>query len=88
MRPCGYLPTQARRRTATLGTMAGEADHKMVKGVRCGHCDAVIGVYEPMIVVRDGNARETSRAAEPLPLQSIELYHRDCFRARAGDAAA
>lgn len=68
--------------------MGGDPDQKMVKAVRCGHCGIVIGVYEPMVVVRDGDARETSRAAEPLIVQNVELYHRDCFRARAGDPAA
>jgi hypothetical protein len=69
-------------------TMAGaERDQKTVTGVRCGHCGAVIGVYEPMIVVRDGDAWETSRAAEPLPLHGAEFYHRDCFAEPADDAA-
>lgn len=31
----------------------------------CAHCGEVIGVYEPIIVVQSGDARETSRAAEP-----------------------
>jgi hypothetical protein len=32
--------------------------------LRCQDCEDVIGVYEPMIVLIDGQARSTSRAAE------------------------
>jgi hypothetical protein len=55
----------------------------MAPKVWCKHCDAVIGVYEPLIVIVSGEARETSRAAEPgLPLDCAEHYHRDCYLQR------
>ncbi len=42
----------------------------------CDHCDEVIGVYEPMVVVTEAGARETSTAAEPsLGLERAERYH-------------
>ncbi len=52
----------------------------MGRTLRCQHCQLVIGVYEPMIVLTDGEARSTSRAAErdsgdPLD----ECYHRSCY---------
>jgi hypothetical protein len=52
----------------------------MNRKLRCHHCDDVIGVYEPMIVLTDGQARNTSRAAEPDERGSRgECYHRACF---------
>lgn len=48
--------------------------------LRCDACGEVIGVYEPMVVMSEGEARETSRTAEAaigsLPGQH---YHRACF---------
>lgn len=55
----------------------------MVVKVRCAHCQEVIGVYEPLIVLDAGEPRETSRAAEPmLPLDGAEHYHRTCYLER------
>jgi hypothetical protein len=49
----------------------------------------VIGVYEPMILVRDGHARETSRAAEgDDSLQLGACYHRACFTQELGEPRA
>jgi len=46
----------------------------------CHHCGEVIGVYEPAVVVNDGVARETSRAAEPyIVAETVERYHRSCY---------
>jgi hypothetical protein len=48
--------------------------------VRCRHCEDVIGVYEPMIVLCDGQVRGTSRAAEPnVGSDASECYHRACY---------
>jgi hypothetical protein len=49
--------------------------------LRCEHCREVIGVYERLVQVRDGVARETSRAAEPdlSPHPGSSHYHADCF---------
>jgi hypothetical protein len=49
--------------------------------VSCASCGEVIGVYEPMIVVVDGLARETSQAAEQEWAEVSEAvhYHRGCY---------
>lgn len=47
----------------------------------CRFCGDVIGVYEPLIVLREGEARETSRAARHGRLCG-ELYHRACYQLR------
>jgi hypothetical protein len=49
--------------------------------VNCAWCGEVIGVYEPMVVVVDRQAHETSLAVEG---ESAELagalrYHRACY---------
>ena len=50
----------------------------------CDHCHELIGVYEPIVVVSDGEARETSRAAEPaIASEPGKCYHRDCYFERA-----
>lgn len=48
--------------------------------LRCRHCNDVIGAYEPLVVLAEGRARETSRAAEP-DVQGLigECYHGACF---------
>ncbi len=48
--------------------------------LRCKRCDDVIGVYEPMIVLDEGHARATARAAE-LDGTKLdgELYHPACW---------
>jgi hypothetical protein len=52
----------------------------MNRTVRCRHCEDVIGVYEPMIVLCDGRVRDTSRATEPnVGGDASEYYHRDCY---------
>jgi hypothetical protein len=52
----------------------------MSKALRCRRCDEVIGAYEPLVVLVDGQARETSRAAEPdLQGSAGECYHGACF---------
>jgi hypothetical protein len=48
--------------------------------LRCHHCDDVIGVYEPMIVLTDGQPRNTSRAAEKGTARvEGECYHHACY---------
>jgi hypothetical protein len=61
--------------------MEASAHHLSSSGVpRCGVCDDVIGVYEPMVCVHEGSVRHTSRAAEPLVPDSGERwYHRQCY---------
>ena len=57
--------------------------------MHCQHCGDRIGVYEPLIVLLDGRARETSRAAEPgLAILEGESYHRGCWERRRSRGAA
>jgi hypothetical protein len=52
----------------------------MDRTLRCHHCEDVIGVYEPMIVLTDGQARSTSRAAEQGGRGLVgECYHHACY---------
>ncbi len=54
--------------------------------VRCRHCEDVIGVYEPMVVLYEGRVHDTSRAAEPNVVdEASECYHRACYVHRHGD---
>jgi hypothetical protein len=48
---------------------------------RCEHCAGVIGVYEPMVFVLDGEGHETSRAAikDNHVSERARLYHRACY---------
>ena len=53
--------------------------------VKCAHCGAVLGVYEPIVVGEGPHARETSIAAEPeLRTSRTPLYHAACSPAAAG----
>jgi hypothetical protein len=50
-------------------------------GFRCCRCGEVIGVYEPLVAVVDGRARETSRALEPDTAGRVgDCYHRACYQ--------
>jgi hypothetical protein len=54
--------------------------------LRCRHCGEVIGAYEPMIVLRGGEARRSSRAAEReagAPMD--ECYHDACYAQAQGE---
>ncbi len=53
----------------------------------CDRCAGVIGVYEPIVAVFDGRARETSRVVEPeIGSHHSELFHRACYEERFGKA--
>jgi hypothetical protein len=55
----------------------------------CDHCADRLGVYEPVVVVIDGQARETSLAAEPaVSSEPAERYHRSCYFERFGRKGA
>jgi hypothetical protein len=57
--------------------------------LRCRHCGEVIGVYEPLIVLIDGAARQSSLAAEPEShLAPGEHYHAACYPQRDTEASA
>jgi hypothetical protein len=49
--------------------------------LRCEHCEEVIGVYEPMIVLDGGRARATSKAAERDDTWMLggECFHAACY---------
>ncbi len=54
----------------------------------CDHCNEPIGVYEPMVVVVDGEAVHGSRATGVFTTEDRPRFHGACFvRARASDAA-
>jgi hypothetical protein len=53
----------------------------MSEMLRCRHCGEVIGVYEPLVMLVDGRARETSRALEPATDGRVgDCYHRACYQ--------
>jgi hypothetical protein len=55
----------------------------------CSRCGDVIGMYEPLILVEESRARQTSRAAEPALARERGLhYHRECYAARRLEQAA
>ena len=47
--------------------------------LRCLKCGDLIGVYEPLVRVHDGQPQETSRAAHPDPCDGAPCYHRRCY---------
>jgi hypothetical protein len=54
--------------------------------LRCHRCADVIGAYEPMVVLVEGEARNTSRAVERAVRDPVgECYHHDCYRQAHGD---
>lgn len=63
-----------------------QSDYSGSEPPRCGACDDVIGVYEPLVHLYGGAARRTSRAAEPdVPCASGQCYHLTCYE-RSADA--
>jgi hypothetical protein len=59
---------------------SASAGRSMDRTLRCQHCRLVIGLYEPMIVLADGEARRTSRAAEHDRGELVgECYHHACY---------
>jgi len=51
---------------------------------RCQQCDEIIGVYEPLVMARDGVPHTTSIAAEPHLFPAVEVcYHGACYEHRA-----
>jgi hypothetical protein len=59
----------------------------MREPLHCHDCGEVIGVYEPLVTLVDGHARELSRAADPhVTARDGECLHRACFEQRRIDA--
>ncbi len=47
---------------------------------RCQHCGEIIGVYEPLVLVREGTPYTTSIAAEAHLFPTVEAcYQRACY---------
>jgi hypothetical protein len=52
----------------------------MTEPLRCVRCGDVIGVYEPLVALARGRARETSVVAEAMPAdRDADYYHRACY---------
>jgi hypothetical protein len=52
----------------------------MSEMLRCAHCGDVIGVYEPLVALVDGQALETSRTVEGFSSATAQTcFHRACF---------
>lgn len=69
------------------GTEAGSGGRPIDPATRCVHCGEVTGLYEPMIIVVDRWARETSRLVEPdLFGEEGQRYHRACYTERYPDS--
>jgi hypothetical protein len=57
--------------------------------LECKHCRNRIGVYEPMVVVTEAQARTTSRAAEPGAGELLgDCYHSACYLEAHGEDSA
>ncbi len=58
----------------------------MDEKLRCTGCGDVIGTYEPLVALREGWARGTSKAAEADGASTLgECYHRACFQSKYGE---
>jgi hypothetical protein len=48
--------------------------------LRCGHCQDVIGAYEPLVLETHQGSRDTSLAAEPSLYETDQpCFHRACY---------
>ncbi len=53
--------------------------------MHCQHCGGRIGVYEPLVLVADGEVRESSAAAESgIASREGQRFHSDCWRQTCG----
>jgi hypothetical protein len=56
---------------------------------RCQHCGEIIGVYEPLVLVREGAPHTTSIAAEARLFPTVHAcYHGACYEHRASSDRA
>jgi hypothetical protein len=51
----------------------------VITALRCQHCEGAIGVYEPMMVLTEGEACRTSRDAVRDAGPADECYHLACY---------
>jgi len=60
----------------------------MTEIMRCRHCGDVIGAYEPLVALRDGQPQVGSRLTlEDRQWGEAACYHRRCFIERHGESA-
>lgn len=72
--------TDADSRCVASVFMAPMRKKPMTGILRCHHCRDLIGVYEPLIVLIDGQTHETSRTCIQESVGVVEeCYHRDCY---------
>jgi hypothetical protein len=70
---------------STMGDSQGEQWGEHLP--RCGVCEDVIGVYEPLVHVDHELARRTSRAAEPgVTSSGGQSFHLECYERLVGEA--
>jgi hypothetical protein len=61
----------------------------MDQPMKCRRCGDVIGIYEPVVLLTDGQARTTSAAAEPqVGDEPGEHFHRACYAQSAAASVA
>jgi hypothetical protein len=54
--------------------------------LRCAYCGDVIGAYESLVALLDGQARSTSKTAEAdTGGPQGECFHRACYTSRHGE---
>lgn len=58
----------------------------MDEKLRCAHCGDVIGAYEPLVLLHDGQARDISKAEIDDDGPLGECYHRICYTRMSGHA--
>ena len=72
------MPLEAAKRTAGRPEAAKRTAARP-EAVCCDYCGRMIGVYEPLVVFDEGQARETSRAQEPGLSLTAMYFHRACY---------
>lgn len=76
----------ARLRVSQLRVLRAGAGVEAMETFRCRRCGDVIGVYEPLVICTQRDARMTSRAAEPdMKATGDPHYHRACYAAKTDE---
>jgi hypothetical protein len=79
------MTPEAGAHDATVGMSASLQPPAREFFPRCAACQDVIGVYEPAVVILDGVARHTSRAADRSLRGADEpCYHLACYPSPGG----
>ena len=75
------ITTRCKREPLNAGIdNVADAKGSMSEPMRCRRCGDVIGYYEPLVVLEQGQARTTSAAAEP-QLSEVQgkRFHPACY---------